>query len=191
MRGEANPPEDPVTRAAGPGELSGVEVRGLPVDPDIDLRVPRQRRELPDAPWLVLVAISAGGGVGAVSRYGVDLLLPHDPGQLAASTLLVNVSGCLLMGALMLLVSLVFPGTRLVRPFLGVGVLGGYTTYSTHIVDAQHMLTGGAPGLALLYLGGTLLGGLAAVWLGMTLAELAFRRRIARRGGYLPEADRR
>ena len=44
---------------------------------------------------------------------------------------MVNTSGCLLIGVLMVLIVEARQGHRLVRPFLGVGVLGGYTTFST------------------------------------------------------------
>lgn len=152
----------------------------LPVDSDVDVRFPRQRRELSAAPWAVLASISAGGALGAVSRYGVDRALPHAPGEFALSTLLVNVSGCLLIGVLMVLVTDVWPHLTLVRPLLGVGFLGGYTTFSTHVVDAQGMLLAERPALTLLFLGANAAGGLAAAWLGVRLAGWAAR---TRRGG--------
>ena len=57
---------------------------------------------------------------------------------------------------------------RLARPFLGVGVLGGFTTFSTYAVDAQQLLVGQRPGTALAYLGGTVVAALAGVSLGVT-----------------------
>ena len=82
-------------------------------------------------------------------------------------------TGCLLIGALMVLVTDVWPTQRLLRPLLGTGVLGGYTTFSTYIVDAQHLLAAGAARTALAYLAGTLLAALAAVQIGVTLTQLA------------------
>ncbi|MEV2278347.1 CrcB family protein [Nocardiopsis sp. NPDC049922] len=149
----------------------------LPVDSDIDVHFPRQRRELRDAPWPVLAAISAGGAFGAVARHGVDALLPSAPGGFAVSTLSANVTGCLLIGVLMVLVIDVWPRLTLLRPLLGVGVLGGYTTFSTHILDAQNLLEAGRAGATLVFLGANLLGGLAAAWVGVTLATLVTRGR--------------
>src|SRR4051794_22770193 len=102
------------------------------VDPDVDLHVPAQRAELRPSPWPVLGAISAGGACGALARYAVAEAWPHAAGGFPVSTLLVNVSGCLLIGVLMVVVTEVAPERRLLRPFAGVGVLGGYTTFSTY-----------------------------------------------------------
>lgn len=52
------------------------------------------------------------------------------------------------------------------RPFLGVGVLGGFTTFSTYAVDVQQAIVVGAPGTALAYLAATVLGALVAVAVG-------------------------
>ncbi|SFP02936.1 CrcB protein [Amycolatopsis arida] len=127
---------------------------------------------------VVLLAIAAGGVLGALARFGVDALLPHRPGTWAWATLLVNVSGCLLIGVLMVLVEEVWPGRRLPRPFLGIGLLGGYTTFSTAMVDAQQLARAGAAHTAVLYLGGTLLVALTAVAAGAagTTALLGWRR---------------
>ncbi|MDL4812989.1 fluoride efflux transporter FluC [Actinomadura opuntiae] len=152
-------------------------VTGRPVDPDIDLSVPRQRFELRRAPWTTLAAIAAGGILGALARYGVTEALPYRPGEFPWPVFCINVSGCLLIGALMVLITEVWRVHRLVRPFLGVGVLGGYTTFSTHIVDFQKALSAGAPGVGLSYLGGTLVAALAAMFAGVRLTRLAVRAR--------------
>lgn len=142
------------------------------VDPDISLAVPAQRREL----RAVVAAISLGGVCGALGRYGVGELLPHQAGQWAWSTWAINVSGCLFIGVLMALIDQVWPRQRLIRPFVGVGVLGGYTTFSTATVDVVHLVNAQRPGLALLYLAVTVLGALVAVTLGSvaTAAVLTF-----------------
>jgi CrcB protein len=79
------------------------------------------------------------------------------------STLVINVTGCGLIGILMVLVTDVFTRQRLARPFLGTGVLGGFTTFSTYAVDIQRLVTEGHAGTALLYLATTILGALVAV----------------------------
>jgi fluoride exporter len=126
--------------------------------------------------WPVLVVISAGGVAGALARYGLAEAFPHAAQGFAWATFGINVSGCLLIGGLMVLVSDVWPTRRLLRPFLGTGVLGGYTTFSTYIVDIQQLLAAGAARTALAYLAGTLLTALAAVYAGITFTRWAVAR---------------
>jgi fluoride exporter len=143
----------------------------LPTDPDVDLHVPRQRWELRRAPWAVLAAVSAGGIIGACARHAVGLAWPQLPGQFPWATFVINVSGCLLIGVLMVLITEVWSAHRLLRPFLGVGVLGGYTTFSTYAVEVQRLVAAGAARTALLYLAGTALAALAAAYAGITLTR--------------------
>ncbi|MDP4500972.1 FluC/FEX family fluoride channel [Nonomuraea turcica] len=144
-----------------------------PIDADVAVRA-----EIRPSAWPVLAAISAGGVLGALARYGVSLALPHAPTGFPWSTFLINVSGCLLIGVLMVLVNEMRTG-RLLRPFWGVGVLGGYTTFSTYIIDIHQAMRAGAPGVALAYLLATLVAALLAVWAGtaMTAQVLAIARR--------------
>jgi CrcB protein len=100
----------------------------------------------------VLAVIAAGGVLGAEARYALGVLLPHAGDEWPWSTLLVNVSGCVLIGVLMVVITELVDAHRLVRPFLGVGVLGGYTTFSTATVEALALLTAGRPGAAAGYL---------------------------------------
>jgi CrcB protein len=144
----------------------------LPRDPDVDLHDVRQRRELhPD----VLIAIAIGGAIGACSRYGIGLAFPAGRMGFPWATFWVNVSGCFLIGVLMVLVSEVWTRQRLVRPFFGVGILGGYTTFSTYVVDIQRLVNNGAAGTALLYLGGTLLAAVIATTAGIELTRRVVR----------------
>lgn len=110
-------------------------------------------------------AVSAGGVLGAEARYGLTVLLPHDGSQFPWSTLLINLTGSMLIGVLMGTVLVMRAPHRLLRPFLGVGVLGGYTTYSSFAVDVQRLLAGHRPLLALGYLVSTVLGCAGVVWL--------------------------
>ncbi|GAA2207569.1 fluoride efflux transporter CrcB [Nonomuraea monospora] len=139
-----------------------------PMDPDVDLHMPEQRAE---ARWPVLAAIAAGGALGALARHGLQSALPSGAADFQWATFLVNVSGCLLMGVLMVVITEVRKAHRLVRPFLGVGVLGGYTTFSTYAVDVQRAVAAGAPVTGLLYLAATVLAALAAVTAGVWLTR--------------------
>ncbi|WP_061299772.1 fluoride efflux transporter FluC [Herbidospora cretacea] len=133
-----------------------------PVDPDVDLHVPAQRSELS---WPTIGAISAGGVAGSLVRYGLGVLFPSAPG-FPWTTLAINVTGCLLIGVLMVAITEIWSAPPWVRPLLGVGVLGGYTTFSTYIADVGLLFDGGAPREALIYLLVTPLLALAAVWAG-------------------------
>jgi CrcB protein len=135
-----------------------------------------QRLELRRTPWSVLGAISAGGAAGAVARYSLSVALPHRADQFPWATFVTNVSGCLLIGVLMVLITEVWSAHRLVRPFLGVGVLGGFTTFSTYTVDVQQLVAAGSARTGLLYLVGTLAAALAAVSAGIRVTRLVVRR---------------
>ncbi len=153
--------------------------RTMPVDADVDLHVPAERAELRQHPGPVLAAIAAGGAVGALARAVIADAWPHPAGGFDWAVLAANVSGCLLIGVLMVLIAQVFTGRRLLRPFLGVGVLGGYTTFSTQIVDVQRAAAAGHATVALGYLASTLVGAMLAVWTGHTVTDrlLGARRR--------------
>ncbi|MBO0868641.1 MAG: CrcB family protein, partial [Micromonosporaceae bacterium] len=71
-----------------------------------------------------------------------------------------------------------WPGGRLLRPFLGTGLLGGYTTFSTYVVDTQRLVAAGAAGTALAYLLGTVVAALAATYLGVVLTRRLTQRRV-------------
>ncbi|MFD4131808.1 CrcB family protein [Streptomyces goshikiensis] len=142
------------------------------IDPDVDLRVPAQRAE---PQGRVLAAVAAGGALGASARYGVALLWPAAPGAFPWATFWINVSGSALIGVLMVLIS---EGGRsaphpLVRPFVGVGVLGGFTTFSTYAVDFSRLLDEGETGTALAYAGFTVAGALSAVWAAASVTRRA------------------
>ena len=141
--------------------------------------------------WDVLLVIAAGGAVGSIARWAVAVSVPHAPAALPWATWLTNVSGAFALGLLMVLVLDYWPPSRYVRPFVGVGVLGGYTTYSTYMLDTGTLLGHGQVPAAFAYLVGTLLAGLAAVWAGVLCARwavTAMERRHRHRPGGDPEA---
>lgn len=138
------------------------------VDPDVDLHDPQQQRETRSHTWGLALVTAAGGILGAWSRYGLGLALPHDSGAFPWSTVIINSTGCLLIGALMVILLELTSPHRLVRPFLGVGVLGGYTTFSTFAVDAERLVLDHRPLIALLYVVTTLIACGAAVWVATT-----------------------
>ncbi|BCJ30054.1 fluoride efflux transporter FluC [Actinocatenispora sera] len=172
-QGTTGPAGEPVPQSA-----TGNPGPPLATDPDIDLHVPQQRQELRHHPAVLLGTIAAGGVLGAFGRYGLSVAIPHARTGFPWSTFLANVSGAFLIGLLMVLIAEVLPAHPLIRPFFGVGVLGGYTTFSTSIVDTQQLVAAGAARIALLYLVATLAGAVLA-----TLAGTLVARTVARRGG--------
>ena len=114
----------------------------------------------------VIGAIAVGGMVGAVARHAMALAIPSGNG-FPWSTFVTNVSGCALIGVLMVVLLETRPPHPLARPFLGVGVLGGYTTFSTYAVETHALLLDERIVLAATYLAGTLVVALAAVQLGV------------------------
>jgi fluoride exporter len=108
-------------------------------------------------------AVAAGGALGALARHLLASAWPHPAGGFPWSTLVVNLTGCLLIGALL---ATAYAHRPLVRAFLATGVLGGYTTFSTYAVETRDLVAAGRPGLAAVYALSTLAGALAAVALG-------------------------
>ena len=123
-------------------------------------------------PWSVLAAVSAGGVVGAIARFAITTVWPNSPNGFPWATFAINVTGCLLIGVLVVTIAEIWPRRRLLRSFLGTGVLGGYTTFSTYIVDAQQLLNQQAAPTALTYLFATLAFALVAVYTGTGLTKL-------------------
>ncbi|MEV5648866.1 fluoride efflux transporter CrcB [Nocardia sp. NPDC052254] len=152
-----------------------------PTDPDVDLHMPAERWELIREHGAVLAVIAVGGGLGGLSRYGLSRVLPTRPGQFPWGTFTENVLGCLAIGVLMVLITEVWAAHRLVRPFVGVGFLGGFTTFSTYAVEIRGLLEPGSAGLAFVYLAATLVCALAAVLAGVTAARMVFLRKQIRR----------
>ncbi len=129
----------------------------------------------------VLVVVSAGSVVGALLRYLAFTVVPDRSGSFPAVTVGVNVVGCLAIGWLMALALEVWPSRRFLRPFLGVGVLGGFTTFSTFAVDTRGLLADGNVVLALVSVAVSLFAGLGAVLAGLASVRLVVRRAGERR----------
>ncbi len=157
---------DPEFRQCSGG---GHPVESPVIDPEVDLPDPTQRLADPARQWDLIAATSAGGILGAEARYGLSSALPHHDQQFPWSTLLINGTGCLLIGVLMAVLLELPSPHRLARPFLGIGILGGYTTYSSFAVEVQRLVLHHRPLLALDYVALTVLGCAAAVWLSSTL----------------------
>lgn len=147
-----------------------------PVDPDVGLRRPRSTRHRRDEATL-LATIAVGGALGALARFAAGRVWPRSGTAFPWTTLAVNLVGCALIGVLMVLVADLWTGRRLLRPFVGTGVLGGFTTFSTYAVDVQRLSTSGQLPTAVAYLVSTVVAALVAVWTAATGTRALLRRR--------------
>jgi fluoride exporter len=124
--------------------------------------------------WRALAVVAAGGAIGSVLRYlaGIAVTQRAGPG-FPWGTLLVNVAGSFAIG---LIAELALTRATLVGPqmrlFIAVGVLGGFTTFSTFSLDLVGLVGERAFAPALAYAGGSLVFGFAAAFAGMLSARL-------------------
>ncbi|MFD7644589.1 fluoride efflux transporter CrcB [Kitasatospora sp. NPDC059795] len=139
---------------------------------------PRRPRRGPDRELASVIGVVALGGVlGACARYAITLAWPPAPDGFPWATLLINVVGCAVIGAFMTVLTEAWRAHRLVRPFFGTGVLGGFTTFSTYAVDIQRLVLAGHAPAALGYLAATLFAAMVAVWAGAATARRVIGRR--------------
>ncbi len=124
---------------------------------------------------MIYLLAALGGALGALARWGVATALPHARGAWPWATVLVNVTGCLVIGALLAVLLARFPTSPWMRPFFAVGVLGGYTTYSTFAVDAVQLARAGHGGLAVGYVLVSVVGGVLAVVVGLLAGRAVVR----------------
>jgi len=125
---------------------------------------------IPESP-LRLAAIAVGGSLGTVARYAIDRSVVPPPLGFPWATFTVNVAGSFVLGMIVTLVVERWPPTRFVRPFAAIGFCGGFTTFSTLAVEATQRVQHGRPGPAVVYVTASLVAGLLAATLGMTLAR--------------------
>lgn len=117
--------------------------------------------------------VGAGGALGAMARYGTSVLITRWwQGSFPLATIVVNVLGSLLMGALIGILARLTPtwGNE-ARLFVAVGVLGGFTTFSTFSLDAITLLERGAFGQAATYMLISVVVCLVGLYLGLLLTR--------------------
>lgn len=119
-----------------------------------------------------IILVALGGALGAVSRYLVGNIVGKSLGSAwPYGTFIINILGCFCMGLFMTLIvsrEMLPPAARL---FLCVGLLGGFTTFSSFGYEALNLFTKGEMMPGLVYAGGSLLLGLAAAAAGVGLGK--------------------
>lgn len=149
--------------------------------PALDGTAPSGPRGSGERRWPVLAAMAAGGVLGALARHALLAASPQRPDSVDWTVVLVNMVGCALIGVLMEVLER-RPGSHpLLRPFLGTGVLGGYTTFSASATDAAAALAAHRPEAALLALAANLAGALAAAGAASAATAAVLDRVAARR----------
>jgi CrcB protein len=120
---------------------------------------------------LHLLLVCAGGALGSGARYLVSTWAVRALGaDFPRGTILVNATGSFVLALIFTI-----PGSRIspeLRLFLGAGILGGYTTYSSFNTETLALLDQGSPGLAVANLGLTVAGCLVAGLAGIALGRL-------------------
>ena len=111
--------------------------------------------------------VAVGGALGALARYGVDGLISRRVDAFPLGTLVINVSGCFLLGFLFTTLSERFGAAPWLRSTLTIGFLGAYTTFSTFSLESYRLAEDGAIALALLNVSGSVALGLVAVYIGV------------------------
>lgn len=114
----------------------------------------------------VLGAVAGGSAIGGVARYGLTLLAQPRDVAFPFGTLAVNVSGCLLIGAIAQYTLMTGRLSPEVRVLLISGFCGGFTTFSTFSFESVELIQAGAWSRALLYVFVSVLAGVGAVWAG-------------------------
>jgi CrcB protein len=118
-----------------------------------------------------LAAIFAGGFLGAVARAELVEVLPPRAGQWPWATFLVNIAGAFLLGYFTTRLQERLPLSAYRRPFLGTGICGALTTFSTMQLELLQMLDDGRVGVAVTYAAASIVLGFAAVALATNLVR--------------------
>jgi fluoride exporter len=129
------------------------------------------------------LVVALGGVVGASLRYWSGRVAPVQAGAFPWSTFAVNLTGSLALGVLVIVAGARWPEWHTPRLFLGVGVLGAFTTFSTFANETRSLLLVDHAATAASYVVASVAGGLAVAWLGVILA----RRALGLPPGPIPE----
>lgn len=127
----------------------------------------------------VVAAVGVGGAIGTLGRWGLSAAFPVRIERFPWTTLGINLAGSLVLGVVLYIAFERRPPSRLLRPFLAVGVLGGFTTFSTFAVEvvqrAQHH-----PSIAAGYVAASIVGGPVALVTGTATVRWIHTTRRAR-----------
>jgi CrcB protein len=122
---------------------------------------------------ITLLAIFAGGGAGATCRYVAGRFIGQRyGGEFPLGTILINATGCFVLGLLSSLLAATHRDVSLATALLATGFLGGYTTFSTYALESVVLVNDGSRLLAFANLAGSVMVGLLAAAAGAGVASL-------------------
>lgn len=122
-----------------------------------------------------ILLVLLGGAIGTGFRFGVVNLVVYllrQPPKYPYATFFINITGSFLIGFLAELFDARMPVSPELRAMLLVGVLGGYTTFSSFSLETLNLIRDNQPGAAFLYSAGSVILGLTATWLGVQAARM-------------------
>lgn len=121
-----------------------------------------------------LLLVMAGGAIGAGLRFLLGRVALHQLGPgFPWGTFAANLLGGLAMGVLAGALARFIDGDEQLRLFLGVGLLGGFTTFSAFSLETFNMIERGAPGMAAGYALASVVGSVAMLFVGLTIVRAA------------------
>ena len=145
-------------------------------------RLPRSPVSQTSSSAALIVAIAAGSAVGGVARFMLSTLVQDRwSTSFPAGTLVVNVLGCIALGFISYLVLETGEFSPTTRALLTTGFCGGFTTFSTFAMETIRAAEEGALQRAMLYVGSSVIAGLAGILIGAAAARevLSIIRRVA------------
>lgn len=129
----------------------------------------------------VLAAIFAGGCGGGLARYALDKSWPARAGDFPWTIFAINTGGAFLLALVIVIAADVLP-SRYLRPLLGTGFCGTFTTFSSIVVSSDELAAHDHPGTAGAYLAASVAAGLVAAWFGLVAGRTVAAIRRAARG---------
>ena len=113
---------------------------------------------------LSILAVGAGGFLGSVFRYLISLIPISEATVFPIKTFIINIIGCILIGAIAVSVSKNVEMSPQMLLFLRVGLCGGFTTFSTFALETADLMKAGHMGAAFLYVVLSVLVGVAVIF---------------------------
>lgn len=113
-----------------------------------------------------ILEVAVGGAIGTAARYALGRLAPVAPRTFPTTTFTINVVGAFLLGALIGYLARHRPDDVRLRALIGIGVLGGFTTFSTFAVETVQLVRAHCEGIAVAYALGSVVAGTLAARLG-------------------------
>ena len=119
-----------------------------------------------------IAAIAAGGAIGALMRYGVNIAAVKALGHgFPYGTMAVNIAGSFAMGAIIIVFANIWQPSETMRVFIVTGLLGAFTTFSTFSLDVANLFERGEYLATATYLSASVILSIAALFAGMAIVK--------------------